>query len=423
MEKTYMPRVPDALLAERLDSAGAVLIEGPKWCGKTSTAARAAQSAVYLQDPDKAASYALAIDTKPSLLLRGAAPRLIDEWQTAPVLWDAVRMEVDRRGLAGQFILTGSAVPRDDAVMHTGTGRISRLLLRPMSLQESGESNGSVRLSQLFEDNPEIDGTSGLDIEHLAEVIVRGGWPASVGAEKRVAMRHTADYVDAVIHTDVSRVDGVRRDPQRARALLRSLSRNICTQASLVAICDDIASSEGSAQLSEKTVRQYLNALERIFVTEDLPAWNPVLRSRTRIRTTSTRHFVDPSIPAAVFGLSPAALLEDFPYFGLLFEELCVRDLRTYAEALDARVYHYRDRSDLEADAVVVRPDGRWGAVEAKLGMRQAEEAARHLLQLADKVDADRMRPPSFLMVLTGGELAYRRKDGVCVVPIGCLGC
>lgn len=422
MIKKYMPRVTDMLLEERLQSAGAVLIEGPRGCGKTFTAERAAKSDVYLQDPDRADDYAATIDAKPSLLLRGGVPRLIDEWQIAPVLWDAVRMAVDRRGLPGQFVLTGSAMPQDRVVMHTGTGRISRLSLRPMSLLESGESNGSVRLSELFKSDVEIEGFSGLDIEYLAHLIIRGGWPASVGVDERTAMCHTKDYVEEVVQEDMSRVDGVRRDPQRARALLRALSRNICTQASLVTICADMVSSEEGMELSEKTVRQYLNALARISVTEDLPAWNPPLRSKTRVRTRATRHFVDPSIAAAVFGLSSAQLIDHFSYFRLLFEELCIRDLRIYAQTMDACVYHYRDRNDLEADAIIMRPDGHWGAVKSALGMRKTEEVAKHLLQLAKKVDTSRMGEPSFLMVLTGGEFAYRRKDSVYVVPIGCLG-
>lgn len=417
----YLKRIADHVLQERLEASGAVLIEGPKWCGKTRTALENASSHLFMQDPDRAVSYLKAADTKPSLLLQGATPRLLDEWQTAPVLWDAVRFMVDQRGKPGQFILTGSAVPMDNVVQHTGTGRISRLMMRPMSLYESMESNGSVSLKALFEDEAKIDGFSDLTIEQIAFAIVRGGWPASIGETEKIALRHAIDYVEAVINADVSRVDGIEKNPVRVRALLRSLSRNISTIATIRTICDDIAMGDGADSISEKTISQYLNALDRIFVTENLPAWNPALRSKTAIRTSPKRQFVDPSIATAVLRLTPARLLDDFNYFGFLFEALCDRDLRIYAEAIDGQVFHYRDASGLEADAVVVLNDGRWAAVEVKMGSKEIEEAAVHLLQLKNKVNTEKMREPSFLMILTGTEFAYRRDDGVYVVPLGCL--
>lgn len=421
MANKYLNRIADSILQDRLAASGAVLIEGPKWCGKTRTALEASKSHLFMQDPDKAASYLKAADTKPSLLLKGDTPRLLDEWQTAPVLWDAVRFMVDQRGKAGQFILTGSAVPKDNAVQHTGTGRISRLMMRPMSLYESMESNGSVSLQALFDGEIEIDNFSSLTIEQIAFAIVRGGWPASIGETEKIAMRHAVDYVEAVINADVSRVDGIEKNPVRVRALLRSLSRNISTLATIRTIHDDIAMNNGDESISEKTISQYLGALDRIFVTENLPAWNPALRSKTAIRTSPKRQFVDPSIAAAVMRLTPSRLLDDFNYFGFLFESLCDRDLRIYAEAIDGQIFHYRDGSGLEADAVIVLNDGRWAAVEIKLGSKEIEEAAVHLLELKNKINTEKMREPSFLMILTGTEIAYRRKDGVFVIPLGCL--
>ncbi len=416
-----MKRIADTLLQDRLEASGAVLIEGPKWCGKTRTAMEASKSQLFMQDPDKRLSYLKAADTKPSLLLKGEIPRLLDEWQTAPVLWDAVRYAVDTRGEAGQFILTGSAVPKDNVVEHTGTGRISRLMMRPMSLYESMESNGTVSLRELFSGKTEIDSFSDLTIEHTAFTIVRGGWPASIGESEKVALRHVIDYVEAIINHDISRVDNIEKNPMRVRALLRSLSRNISTLATIKTIHDDIAMGDDNSSLSEKSISQYLNALNRIFVTENIPAWNPALRSKTAIRISPKRQFVDPSIASAVMRLTSDRLLDDFNYFGFLFESICDRDLRVYAEANDGELFHYRDSSGLEADAVVVLNDGRWAAIEVKLGLKEIEEAAEHLIELKNKVNTEKMQEPSFLMVLTGSEIAYRRDDGVFLVPIGCL--
>lgn len=422
MKTDYYPRLADKLLKVRLKSAGAVLIEGPKWCGKTSTAERQAKSALYMQDPDRIAQNLRAADLQPSLLLKGEVPRLLDEWQAAPVLWDAVRHSVDRRGgAAGQYILTGSAIPAAGSVMHSGTGRFARIRMRPMSLFESGDSTGTVSLSSLFDGQLEVGVISELSLEQLAYVIARGGWPASVQSTEKTALQRVRDYVDMIAHTDISRVDDVQRDPQRVQALLRSLARNVGTMSSIAAIRDDIATSEGGNTISDKTITQYIRALQRIFVTEDLPAWTPVLRSRTAIRTSPKRYFVDPSVPVAVFALTAERLLDNLEYFGFLFESLCVRDLRVYAQAVDGNVYHYHDKNGLEADAVVVLRDGRWGAIAMKLGSRDIEEGARHLLKLQEKIDTKRMSKPSFLMVITGGQYGYTRKDGVHVVPIGTL--
>jgi len=420
LKQKYLPRIVDKVLDTALKASGAVLIEGPKWCGKTRTAEEKAASTIYMQDPDHTASYLQAADIKPSLLLDGDTPHLIDEWQMAPVLWDAVRFAVDKRGETGQFILTGSAVPKDNAVKHTGTGRISRMIMRPMSLFESLESTGKISLKSLFDGTAKRkNGHSSLTIEGLAFALIRGGWPASVGQKESVALKQVYDYVDAVINIDVSRVDGVEKSPARFRALMRSLARNVSTTASLTTIHQDIAADEQT--ISEKTISAYINALRRIFVIEDLPAWNPAMRSKTALRAAPKRHFVDPSIAAAVLRANSENLLQDFNTFGLLFESLCIRDLRVYAQAIDGEVFHYRDKSGLEADAIVHLKDGRWGAVEVKMGAKEIEKAAENLKILCEKINLDKMKKPSFLMVLTATELGYQRDDGVYIVPIGCL--
>lgn len=415
----YLPRICDKLLASELESSGAVLIEGAKWCGKTSTAQKSSRSAVFLQDPDKTASYLAAADTKPSLLLNGETPRLVDEWQMAPVLWDAVRFEVDKRNKLGQFILTGSAVPSDNVVAHTGTGRISRLLMRPMSLFESKDSNGSVSLKDLFEGKEDIAASSDLTVEKIAYLICRGGWPAAVSQKETIALKMAANYVESVINMDVQRVDGVEKNPERVRKLLRSLARNISTMASGQTIMADMKSDD--AGISEKTLTGYLNALRRIFVVEDSPAWMPSLRSKTAIRTSPKRNFVDPSIATAVMRTNSEGLLDDFETFGFMFESLCTRDMRIYSQANDGAIFHYRDKNNLESDMIASLRDGRWAPIEVKLGNRQIDEAAKNLLSLKSKIDTKKMGAPSFLMVITGGEFAYRRDDGVFVVPIGCL--
>ena len=417
--KNYLPRVYDGLLTSKLRHSGAVLITGPKWCGKTSTALIASKSVVYMQDPDRSAAYITAADTKPSILLGGDVPHLIDEWQMAPVLWDAVRFAVDQRQDVGQFILTGSAVPVDNVTMHTGTGRIARLAMRTMSLYESKESNGSVSLRDLFNGNNPVLEPSNLTIEGISYAICRGGWPASIGLAKADALEVSRDYVDAIIHQDVSRVDGVEKNPKRVQLLLRSLARNVATMATNVTILQDLENEDTT--ITAPTLDVYLNALRRIFVIEDQPAWLPSMRSKTAIRTRSKRHFTDPSIATAVLRTSPEGLLNDFNTFGFLFESLCTRDMRIYAQANDGEIYHFRNKNGLEADMIIALNDGRWAAVEVKLGNKQIEEAALHLQELAQKVDGEKMGKPSFLMVLTSGEFAYQRKDGVLVVPIGCL--
>lgn len=418
-KKSYMPRLCDADLQLALQSSGAVLIEGAKWCGKTSTASNASLSVLYMQDPDNTGSYLAMADTKPSLLLKGDTPRLIDEWQMAPVLWDAVRFEVDKRAKTGQFILTGSAVPSDNVTAHTGTGRISRLTLRPMSLFESQESNGVVSLRSLFDMDHNVEARSDLSIEQIAFALCRGGWPASIKLHDAAALRMSTDYVEAVINYDVSRVDNVEKNPDRVRLLLRSLARNIATSATYQTIKTDIEATD--IAISDKTISSYMNALRRIFVVEDLPAWSPSLRSKTAIRTSPKRHFVDPSIATAVLRTNPGGILKDFQYFGFLFEALCTRDIRVYSQTNDADVFHYRDKSGFESDLIVRLRDGRWAAIEVKLGKKQIDQAAENLLALKARINEDKMGEASFLMVITGGQYAYRRKDGVLVVPIGCL--
>jgi predicted AAA+ superfamily ATPase len=419
-KKKYLSRLCDTELQLALKSAGAVLIEGAKWCGKTSTANNAAKSVVYMQDPDNTQSYQVMADTKPSLLLKGNNPRLIDEWQVAPVLWDAVRFEVDKRAERGLFILTGSAVPPENVTAHTGTGRISRMIMRPMSLFESLESNGLISIGALFNGKQkETDAISDLTIEKIAFLICRGGWPASIGQEKETALRMARDYIEAIIHQDISRVDNIEKNPERVRLLLRSLARNISTVANYQTIKQDIEATDIS--ISDKTISTYINALRRIFVVEDINAWSPSLRSKTAIRTSEKRHFVDPSLATAVMRINPEGVLADFEYFGFLFESLCTRDIRIYAQANDADVFHYRDKTGLEADLIIRQRNGKWAAIEIKLGNKQIEEAAQNLLALSAKIDEEKMGKDAFLMIVTGGQYAYQRNDGIWVVPIGCL--
>ena len=402
---------------------GAVIVEGPKWCGKTTTAEQLAKSVLYMSKPEDLKENLLMADIDPSSLLEGETPRLIDEWQIAPGLWDAVRFEVDHRGGVGHFILTGSAVPpRTAEMVHSGTGRFSRMKMRPMSLYESMESSGKISLGDLFSQPKKVFANNDLGIAELAFLICRGGWPSSIDMEQDVALDQAFDYFDAVVNVDISRVDDVRRDSERAKRLMKSYSRHQGTQTTYTVIRDDIAAND-SDFLTEDTVYSYTNALRKIFVIEDMPAWNPNLRSKTAIRTSDTRYFVDPSIAAASLGLGPKDLLGDLNTMGLLFETLCVRDLRVYADSLFGNVYHYRDKSGLECDAVVHLRDGSYGLIEIKLGGdRLIEEGSRNLKALSEKIDTTKMKEPSFLMVLTGtGKYAYRRDDGIYVIPIGCL--
>lgn len=419
--KKYISRIADTLIERALKSSGAVLIEGPKWCGKTSTARQLSNSYIYMQDPDQRLKYLKISDNKPSLLLQGETPRLIDEWQTAPVLWDSVRHEVDMRGEMGQFILTGSSVPiLDENISHTGTGRISRIRMRTMSLFESGESNGEISLKELFSSTKNIEGFGILSIDELAECIVRGGWPSSVATNLGMYEKRVQDYFDAVVNIDISRVDGIEKNPQKVAVLMKSLARNISTEASMETLRRDMSGSEKDT-ISIPTVMSYLNALQRIFVTEDLEAWNPSIRSKTPLRSGPKRHFIDPSIACAAMGINGEKLLKDFNTFGYLFESLCIRDLRIYSDYLDGKVYHYRDKTNLECDAIIVLRDGSWGAIEIKMGAKEFDTAAENLLKLKERINTEKMLNPSFLMILSATDIGYTREDGIHVVPIGCL--
>jgi predicted AAA+ superfamily ATPase len=423
MEMEYKHRIADGILEKKLRSKGAVLIEGPKWCGKTTTAEQQARSILYMDNPASFESNLQMAEIDPGILLEGDTPRLVDEWQLAPKLWDTMRFEVDHRHQVGQFILTGSAVPSDEESMkHSGTGRFSWLTMRPMSLYESGESNGKVSLSHLFESRENIVATNSLRIDDIAFLICRGGWPFACSLQGDAALAQAFDYVDAVIKKDVSRVDGTNRNITTTRLLMRSYARNQGSQATIGTIVADMMTNDEN-EIGVKTAGSYLDALRKIFVIEDSEAWNPNLRSKTAIRTANTRYFIDPSIGTAVLGLGPKDLINDLNTMGLFFETLCVRDLRIFADALDGQVFHYRDKSGLECDAVIHLRNGRYGLVEIKLGGdRLINEGASNLLALVDKINTDKMKEPSFLMVLTGtGDFAYRRKDGVYVVPIGCL--
>lgn len=420
----YKPRVADSILEDKLDAMGAVLIEGAKYCGKTTLACQHANSVLYMADPNSREQNLILAQTNIGILLRGKTPRLIDEWQLAPQFWDAIRNEVDKRGNDGQFILTGSAVPADTKnIFHSGTGRIAWLKLRTMSLWESGDSTGEVSLSSLFHNQTILDGSSLIDIERLAFITCRGGWPkATLKSNPKSALIQAEEYFEAVVRNDISRADGVQRNPELARNLMKSYARNTGTQATVSTFMADL--STNGTGLTENSIYSYLNALKRIFVIEDSMAWNPNLRSKTSVRTSPTRYFSDPSIATAALGIGPDDLTNDLNTFGLIFESLCIRDLRIYAEPIGGTVYHYRDKNGLECDAVIHLKNGRYGLVEIKLGGEKLiNEGAANLMRLSDKIDTSKMNKPSFLMVLTGvGQYAYRRpSDGIIVVPIGSL--
>ena len=421
--KDYRKRIVDGILAEKMEGKGAVLIEGPKWCGKTTTAEQVAASILYMDDPESIDQHLAMASMNPKRLLEGQTPRLIDEWQLAPKLWDAIRFEVDHRGEMGQFILTGSSVPADmTEITHSGTGRFSWLLMRPMSLYESGDSSGEVSLGHLFQTPDEIVGSSSMNLDRLAFLICRGGWPKSIDMRERIALNQAFDYYDAVVHSDIHRADGVTKDLQRVERLMRSLARNQGQQVANAAIAADIGGG-GETTISPETVASYIAALKKIFVVEDMPAWNPNLRSQTAIRTSDTRYFVDPSIATASLGAGPADLIADLKTMGFLFETMCVRDLRVYAESLGGSVAHFRNKAGLECDAVVHLRNGAYGLVEIKLGGEKLiEEGASSLKKLNDLIDTAKMKAPSFLAVLAGTvPYAYRRQDGVYVIPIACL--
>ncbi len=419
----YKQRIADRLLRRRLAGVGAVVIEGPKWCGKSTTAAQQASTLLYLDDPSEIKQNLRMADVNPKALLRGTPPVLIDEWQLAPQLWDSIRFEVDYRKKPGQFILTGSAVPaKTNEIHHSGAGRFAWLTMRPMSLYESGDSTGEVSLAELFKTPDNILGFNKLNLEDVAFLICRGGWPYATMLEKDLALDQVKYYYDAVTRSDVSRVDDVRRNTEMVKRLMRSYSRHQGSQATISTIVEDIRAFDEEAS-DAKTISSYIEALKKIFVIEDALAWNPNLRSKSAIRTSDTRYFVDPSVAVAALGLGPTDLINDLNTMGLLFETLCVRDLRVFADALDGQIYHFRDKTGLECDAVLHLRNGHFGLIEIKLGGdKSIEEGAENLKLLAKRIDTERMKSPSFLMVLTAtGKFAYRREDGVYVVPIGCL--
>lgn len=432
----YKNRVADRLLAEKLEAFGAVLIEGPKYCGKTTLATQQARSILSMADTDTLGQNLALARTNISRLLAGETPRLIDEWQIAPQFWDAVRNEVDKRNEDGQFMLTGSAVPpkpkkdesgniiEEENIHHTGTGRISRLRLRTMSLWESEDSTGDVSLEELFINPDTVDGVSDIDLDRLAYLTCRGGWPKAVlKKSEKAALAQAFDYYDSVVSNDIKRVDDIDRDEELTKRIMRSYARNQGTQATVGTILADIKSN-GDERMSDSTVYSYIKALKEIFVIEDSIAWNPNLRSKTAIRTSDTRYFIDPSIATAALGMGPKDLINDMATFGFIFETLAIRDLRVYADALDGKVYHYRDKNNLECDAVIHLRNGSYGLVEVKIGGAELiKEGAESLKTLSSKIDSTRMKTPSFMMVLTGiGKFAYKRpEDGVLVVPIGCL--
>lgn len=420
--KNYLPRITDKLLDERLKAKGAILIEGPKWCGKTTSAKEFAKSFIAMDEPDKTKQYKQMAELNPSALLEGETPRLVDEWQLAPNLWNAVRYEVDKRDDFGQFILTGSAVSAEfDASMHSGTGRISRLYMRTMSLYESKDSDGAISLSDLFDDK-EISCANHKTLDDIAFLICRGGWPISIKLEGKASLFQAIDYFDSVVKNDISRVDSVKRDVEKAKSLLRSYARHVGSQAPLETIRKDMLANQADT-FDQVTLYSYIDALKKIFVIEDAPAWNPNIRSKTAIRSTDTRYFIDPSIATAALGIGPKDLIHDLNTMGFLFENLAVRDLRIYSELLDGNVYHYRDKSGLECDAVVHLRNGSYGLVEIKLGGdKLIEDGAETLKTLSGLIDTNSMKKPSFMMVLCAqAPFAYKRNDGVYVVPITSL--
>ena len=419
----YKQRISDRILKRKVLGKGAVLIEGPKWCGKTTTAKQLAKSVLDLGDSSVLKQSAQLIELSPKTLLEGKTPRLIDEWQALPLIWDSIRSEVDKRGEPSQFILTGSSVlPEADETIHSGTGRFAYIKMRPMSLYESGESNGTVSLTDLFEGKPFDTHNNDLNIDDIAYLTCRGGWPWATLIPKEVALDQAFDYVDSVVNNDIQRIDGVKRSPERAKLLLRSYARNVSQPVPYSTIRKDMLAND-SGTLDEDTVSDYIKALKKLFVIEDLAAWNPNIRSKATIRTSDTRHFVDPSIGTAALGLGPQNLINDLKSFGLFFEDMVVRDLRVYAEALDGKLYHYKDSTGLECDTVLHRRNGSYALMEVKLGGEDnINEGVANMLKLATNIDTDKMPAPSFMAVIIGvGKYAFRRDDGVYVIPIGCL--
>lgn len=416
--KKYYKRTIDKEIKLALSSMGAVLLEGPKWCGKTTTALQHSKSFVKMQDPSEMVNNKLMSETAPSLLLEGEKPRLIDEWQTAPNLWDAVRVDVDNTGETGQYILTGSTSPLKSATMHTGTGRISRIKMYPMSLFESEDSSGLVSLKSLFDDKTMSPIKSDTTIHDFAFLICRGGWPQNLFLEPEQAIYSMKQYVKSIYNNDINEVGETKTVPHRVELFLKSYSRNIQTMATHKTILDDMLANDTG--ITYPTLNTYLEKLQRLFIIDEIPAWTPNIRSKTAIRTSNKRGLVDPSIATAVLSVDPEMLLKDFELFGLLFESLCIRDLRIYANKIGGRISHYHDREGLECDAVVVLPNGDYGLIEIKLGGAQEDVAAKNLLKL-ESLLIDKRRPPVFKMILTGGQYGYERPDGVLVVPISVL--
>jgi len=420
MSSYYLPRIADDKMALALQSSGAVLVVGPKWCGKTETAKQFAKSILYMQHPDLAETYIKMASLKPSELLEGETPRLIDEWQDAPVLWNAIRFTVDQRKERGQFILTGSVVPSIVKNMHSGAGRISRLEMRTMSLFESGESTGEISLADLFRGETGMTGASKLSIDDIAFIMLRGGWPETVKETRTdVAMQTVFDYTEALINDDMSRVDGKKRNAVRVRSLLRSIARHISAPVNNSTILEDLTTNDKI--ISDKTIADYTNALKKLYVIDDLPVWSVSMRSKTAIRTTPKRHLTDPSIAGVMLGASREKLFQDFNTFGLLFESMVIRDLRVYADSLNGNVYYYRDKQGVEVDAIIELSNGCWGAIEIKMGGNEEEKAAKGLLKFEKRVNTEKMGKPSFLAIITATRIAYQRDDGVWVIPLGCL--
>lgn len=421
--KFYKKRIADDILKRKLKGKGAVLIEGPKWCGKTTTAEQMAASVLYMDNPQFKTQNILMAQVNPKFLLKGETPRLIDEWQLAPELWDAIRFEVDHRSELGQFILTGSSAPVETkTISHSGTGRFAWVTMRPMSLYESGDSTGDVSLTNLFTNPNNIEGVSILNFEKLAFVTCRGGWPQAIDMPQDIALDQAIDYYEAVVRSDINRVDGINKNPDKIRRFMRSYARNQGEQVANTIIARDVFENN-EVEISDETVATYLDALKKIFVIEEMPAWNPNLRSKTTIRTSNTRYFVDPSIAVVALGIGPNDLINDLKTFGFIFKTLCVRDLRVYADSLNGDVFHYRDKDGQECDAVIHLRNGKYGLIEIKLGGdKLIEDGANNLKKMESKIDLEKMGKPSFLMVLIGvGDYAYKRSDGIYIVPIGCL--
>lgn len=415
----YLPIVVDSEIDKLMEIMGAVLIEGCKWCGKSTTELHHAKSIIEFQNPDRKQEYDEIKNTKPSLFLSGEKPRMFDEWQMYPVVWDSIRTDVDHSGLKGQYILTGSAKPSEGEIMHTGTGRISRVLMRPMSLFESGESTGEVSFNDIL-NGRDISGVSKLSLDDLASIIVRGGWPASIIVKSDAKYRFAKEYVKSLVHEEVQRVDGIERNPEKMGKVLRSLARNISTQVSNSTIEGDVRNIFDD-DISRPTLTDYLNTLEKLFVIENVNATNLNFRSKYALRTKPKKYFVDPSIATAILDIKPKDLINDLNTFGFMFESLCIRDLKIYTQKYGEDITFYRDEKNFEVDAILRMSNGKWGAIEIKLGAGYIDEAANNLLKFKKRVEVEKCGEPSFLMVLTGANFSYKRDDGVYVVSIGTL--